>query len=71
MTDAPENPDSVQQACRMFKAADTGVPRANAFLLYLEGEGESPLPGFLKERGNKAGADKAVTPAIVTGAATK
>jgi len=39
---APENPESAQQVCRVFKGADGSVRRANAFIAYLQGKGPDP-----------------------------
>lgn len=43
----PEWQDGSLLVCRVFKAADLNLLRANAFLSYLAGEGPSPLPEFL------------------------
>lgn len=45
----PELQDGSLQICRVFKAADCNLIRANNFLSYLEGQGENPIPAFLKE----------------------
>ena len=42
-------PDGPQQVARVFKAKDASLVRANAFLAYLEGKGENPIPAFLAE----------------------
>ena len=50
MKDDPSKPDGTLQICRVFKAADLSVRRANQFLDFLEGKAENPVPGFLKEQ---------------------
>lgn len=45
----PDLQDGSLQICRVFKAADGNLIRANNFLSYLEGNGENPVPAFLKE----------------------
>ena len=42
-------PDGPQQVARVFKAKDASLVRANAFLAYLDGKGENPVPAFLAE----------------------
>ena len=42
-------PDGPQQVARVFKAKDASLVRANAFLAYLEGKGDNPIPAFLAE----------------------
>ena len=49
MKDDPAKPDGALQICKVFKAADLSVRRANQFLEYLEGKAENPVSGFLKE----------------------
>ncbi len=50
MKDDPTKPDGALQICRVFKAADLSVRRANLFLSYLEGQAANPIPAFLKEQ---------------------
>ncbi len=50
----PDLQDGALQICRVFKAVDYNLIRANAFLDYLEGKGENPVPGFLQEMESKA-----------------
>jgi hypothetical protein len=49
----PEIQDGSLQICRVFKAADCNLIRANNFLSYLEGQGENPVPAFLEEMQKK------------------
>lgn len=49
LRERPDLQDGTLQICRVFKAADMNLIRANAFLSYLEGEGKNPIPDFLKE----------------------
>jgi len=49
LRERPEAPESALQICRVFKAVDDNLVRANAFLSYLEGEGENPVPALLQE----------------------
>jgi hypothetical protein len=45
-----DNPDAILEVCRVFKAADLNLVRANAFLEYVKtGNGENPVAAFLKE----------------------
>ena len=46
----PDLQDGSLQICRVFKAADGNLIRANNFLSYLEGNGENPIPAFLAEK---------------------
>jgi hypothetical protein len=44
------NQDKALQVARVFKAKDADLARANAFLAYYQtGEGDNPIPAFLKE----------------------
>lgn len=45
----PDLQDGSLQVCRVFKAADGNLIRANNFLSYLEGQGDNPIPAFLTE----------------------
>lgn len=54
MKDDPARPDGALQICRVFKAGDGSIRRANQFLEYLEGKAENPIPAFLKEQENKS-----------------
>ena len=50
LIDDPDSPAGVQEICRVFKAADLSVRRANAFIEYVKsGAGENPLTAFMKE----------------------
>jgi len=49
MGERPEDALGMEQVCRVFKAADGGTRRANAFIAYLNGTGENPLPAFADE----------------------
>ncbi len=49
MGERPEDALGMEQVCRVFKAADGGTRRANAFIAYLNGTGENPLPAFFDE----------------------
>lgn len=45
-----DDPGAALQVCRVFKAADLNIVRANAFLQYLkDGQGQNPIAAFLKE----------------------
>ena len=44
-------PDGPQQVARVFKAHDGSLVRANAFLAYLDGKAENPVPTFLAQDG--------------------
>lgn len=59
---APESTEGVTQICRVFKAADLSVDRANSFLQYINGKGPNPLPDFFKGQAANAPA-KAGNPA--------
>ena len=49
-----DDPRASVQVCRVFKAADLNLIRANAFLEFLKtGEGPNPIVGFLKEHPKK------------------
>lgn len=44
------NQDNAREVARVFKAKDAGMARANGFLaFYQQGQGENPVPAFLKE----------------------
>ena len=49
----PESQEGSLLVCRVFKAADSNLIRANAFLSYMGGEGANPIPEFLEEMKNK------------------
>ncbi len=50
MIDSPETPVGTQEACRILKAADCSVRRANALIEFVKsGAGENPIAAFLKE----------------------
>ncbi len=50
MIDSPDSPAGVQEICRVLKAADCGVARANAFIDFVKtGNGANPLDAFFKE----------------------
>jgi tetratricopeptide (TPR) repeat protein len=52
--------DGSLQICRVFKATDFNLIRANAFLAFLNGEGKNPIPAFLEEmKAKKTGAKPA------------
>lgn len=53
LKDDPSKPDGALQICRVFKAADGSVRRANVFLEYLDGKADNPIPDFLKEQAAK------------------
>ena len=44
-------PDGPQQVARVFKAHDGSLVRANAFLAYLDGKADNPVPTFLAQDG--------------------
>ena len=46
---APASAVGAAQVCRVFKAADLGLVRAQAYLNWTRGEGQNPVPGFLAE----------------------
>lgn len=49
-----DDPRAAVQVCRVFKAADLNLIRANAFLEFLKtGEGKNPIAAFLKEHPKK------------------
>lgn len=51
MLDQPASTDGVLNVCRVFKACDMNVLRANSFLTYYKsGQGENPVVGFLQEK---------------------
>ncbi len=51
MLDQPASTDGVLNVCRVFKACDMNVLRANSFLAYYKsGQGENPIINFLKEK---------------------
>lgn len=50
----PDLQDGSLQICRIFKAADGNLIRANSFLSYLEGNGENPVPSFIQEMQKKS-----------------
>lgn len=47
-----DSPDGALMVCRVFKAVDGNSLRANAFVSYLNGTGDNPLPAFDKEAGD-------------------
>ena len=49
MSEKLESPAGAREVCRVFKAADSDSVRANAFVDYLQGKGDNPLPAFSKE----------------------
>lgn len=50
----PESSEGVSEICRVFKAADLNVKRANAFLVfYKDGQGPNPVNQFLQENKDK------------------
>jgi len=50
LIDDPESPAGTQEVCRILKAADCGVKRANAFIEFVKGgAGANPLEEFFKE----------------------
>lgn len=50
LVDNPSSNAGVLEVCRVFKAADLDLRRANAFLqFYKSGQGENPVETFLKE----------------------
>lgn len=52
MLDRPASTEGVMQVCRVFKAQDLNLTRANAFLAYMKsGEGANPVTQFLQEQG--------------------
>jgi tetratricopeptide (TPR) repeat protein len=53
LKDDPTKADGALQVCRVFKAADGNIRRANQFLEYLDGKAENPIPDFLKEQETK------------------
>lgn len=55
------NQDNALEVARVFKAKDGDIARANGFLAYYQqGQGENPIPAFLKE--TQATATTATTP---------
>lgn len=67
----PDDEDGVREVCRVFKAADGSLRRANAALAFLRtGKGEDPLPAFANEYpASAAGIGTAVSlPGAVPGA---
>ena len=50
----PGEPESVAQVCRVFKAADLNLVRAEEFLNWIGGKGENPVPAFLVEHSAEA-----------------
>jgi hypothetical protein len=54
MLDQPQTNAGILEACRVFKAHDQNLQRANAFLEYCKsGQGENPVEAFLKETATK------------------
>ncbi|HEY0074115.1 MAG TPA: hypothetical protein VGB77_08445 [Abditibacteriaceae bacterium] len=53
MKDNPTKPDGALQICRVFKAADGSIHRANQFLEFLDGKAENPIASFLQEQEKK------------------
>ncbi len=49
LKDRPDLQDGSLSVCRVFKAADCNLIRANAFLSYMAGEGANPVSEFLKK----------------------
>ncbi len=45
----PDSPDGALMVCRVLKSVDGNALRANAFVAYLNGQGENPLAAFDKE----------------------
>ena len=51
MIEKPESTVGVQEVCRVLKASDCNVKRANAFIDFIKsGSGANPLDDFFKER---------------------
>lgn len=51
--------DGVNEVCRVFKAADLNLKRATAYVEFVKsGQGESPIPEFMKEQANKLPTDE-------------
>lgn len=48
LKERPDLQDGSLLVCRVFKAADCNLIRANAFLAYMNGEGQNPVTEFLK-----------------------
>lgn len=57
MLDKPQSTDGMLEVCRVFKAHDLSLMRANAFLEYIKsGQGTDPTIAFLQEtEANRAG----------------
>ena len=49
MVEDAASPAGPQQVARVLKAHDGSLARANAFLAYLQGKGENPIPAFQQE----------------------
>lgn len=50
IVDNPNSPEGVLEVCRVFKAADLNLKRANEFIAFMKnGTGDNPIIGFLKE----------------------
>lgn len=50
VVDNPGSPEGVLEVCRVFKAADLNLKRANEFIAFMKsGTGDNPMIGFLKE----------------------
>jgi hypothetical protein len=55
MLEKPESTDGVMQVCRIFKAADLNLVRANAFVEWVKKpQGPNPIVAFLQEHPNPA-----------------
>lgn len=51
VVDKPESTEGVLEVCRVFKAKDLNIKRANAFIAFMkDGTGENPMLAFLKEQ---------------------
>lgn len=50
----PDSPQAAAQVCRVFKAADLNLVRAQAFLVWTQGQGENPVPAFLAQHQTEA-----------------
>ena len=62
MVDHPDSPDGVSQVCRVFKAADLNLVRANGFVAWVKKpDGPNPILTFLQD--HPAASDAAPTTA--------
>ena len=50
----PGEPNSIGQVCRVFKAADLDLVRAEQFVAWSEGKAENPVPQFLAQHADAA-----------------